>query len=82
MRLAILPGMQGPWEVLLILAVVLIIFGGKRLPDLARSLGKSLGEFKKGRREGELEARLEAKVEGSSEGDAEGEPRGGESSQS
>ena len=40
-------------EILLILMVVLLLFGAKRLPDLARSLGKSLREFKKGREEGE-----------------------------
>lgn len=40
-------------EILLILLVVLLLFGAKRLPDLARSLGKSLREFKKGREQGE-----------------------------
>ncbi|MFH1969540.1 MAG: twin-arginine translocase TatA/TatE family subunit [Verrucomicrobiota bacterium] len=40
-------------EILLVLLVVLLLFGAKRLPDLARSLGKSLREFKKGREEGE-----------------------------
>ena len=40
-------------EILLILLIVLLLFGAKRLPDLARSLGKSLREFKKGREEGE-----------------------------
>jgi sec-independent protein translocase protein TatA len=34
-------------EMLLILVVVLIFFGPKRLPDLAKSLGKGLAEFKK-----------------------------------
>lgn len=34
-------------ELLLILAVALIVIGPKKLPDLARSLGKALGEFKK-----------------------------------
>jgi len=36
----------GPWELVLILAVVLILFGGKKLPELARGLGKGLREFK------------------------------------
>ncbi|MBI5298895.1 MAG: twin-arginine translocase TatA/TatE family subunit [Deltaproteobacteria bacterium] len=35
-------------EILVILALVLLLFGPKRLPDLARSLGQSLKEFKKG----------------------------------
>lgn len=36
-------------EILLVVVVILLLFGAKRLPDLARSLGKSLREFKKGR---------------------------------
>jgi len=43
----------GPTELLVVLAIILILFGGKKLPDLARSLGRSLGEFKKGKDEGE-----------------------------
>ncbi len=37
----------GPLEIVLILVVLVIVFG-KRLPDIARSLGRSLTEFKKG----------------------------------
>jgi sec-independent protein translocase protein TatA len=36
----------GGWEIVLILAVVLLVFGSKRLPDSARSLGRSLRIFK------------------------------------
>jgi sec-independent protein translocase protein TatA len=39
-------------ELLIILLVVVLLFGAKKLPDLARSLGRSLNEFKKGREEG------------------------------
>ena len=46
------PGMSGPWEVILVLLVILLLFGAKRLPELARSLGKSLSEFRRGREEG------------------------------
>ena len=45
----------GPWQILLVLAIILLLFGGKKLPELAHSLGKSLGEFKKGKEEGDKE---------------------------
>ncbi len=38
--------MIGGWEIVLILFVVLLLFGGKRLPEFARSLGKGIREFK------------------------------------
>lgn len=44
----------GPWQMLILLAIVLLLFGN-RLPDTMRSLGKSMNEFKKGVREGEKE---------------------------
>jgi len=37
----------GPWEILVIFFVVILIFGGKKLPELARGLGLGLKEFKK-----------------------------------
>ena len=42
----------GPGEIILILAVVLLLFGAKRLPEMARSLGRSSREFKKGLKDG------------------------------
>ena len=44
-------GMLGGWEIILILAVVLILFGSKKLPELARGLGQGIREFKKATRE-------------------------------
>ena len=36
----------GPWEILLILIVILILFGAIRLPELARGLGQGINEFR------------------------------------
>ena len=36
----------GPLEIIIVLVIVLIIFGPKRLPDLGRSLGRGMREFK------------------------------------
>ncbi len=39
-------GMIGPWQVVLIVLVVLILFGGKKIPELMKGLGKGMKEFK------------------------------------
>ena len=41
----------GGWEVMLILAVVLILFGARKLPELAKGLGQGIKEFKKATRD-------------------------------
>lgn len=41
----------GPTELLIVLLVVLLLFGGAKLPKLARSLGAAQSEFKKGAQE-------------------------------
>ena len=41
----------GGWEIILILAVVLILFGAKKLPELAKGLGTGIKEFKKATKE-------------------------------
>lgn len=43
--------MLGGWEIVLILAIALLLFGAKRLPDLAKGLGTGIREFKKATRE-------------------------------
>ena len=40
-------GAFGPWEVMLIFLVVLLLFGAKRIPEIAQGLGKGIREFKK-----------------------------------
>lgn len=43
----------GLWQILIVLLICVVVFGGKKIPELARSLGKAKGEFKKGLAEGE-----------------------------
>ena len=40
-------GGLGPWEIALILLAILLLFGGRKLPELARGLGRGLREFKR-----------------------------------
>ncbi len=46
--LAFGPGGIGFWELMVILGIVVLLFGAKRIPDLARGLGLGVSEFKKG----------------------------------
>lgn len=43
----------GPTEIILILLIVVLLFGGKKIPELMRGLGKGIKEFKEGANEGE-----------------------------
>ena len=38
---------MGPWELLLVFLAILLLFGAKRLPEIASGLGKGIKEFKK-----------------------------------
>jgi sec-independent protein translocase protein TatA len=58
----------GPWELILILLIVVLLFGAKKLPELSRSVGQSISSFKKGVREANEEPEGE---EGADAGDRE-----------
>lgn len=45
--------MPGPTQILVVIILIALLFGSKKIPDIARSLGRSMGEFKKGQKEGE-----------------------------
>ncbi len=36
----------GPWQIVLVIAVLLLLFGGKKIPELMKGLGKGMKEFK------------------------------------
>lgn len=52
--IAFIGGLGGP-EMLMIFFVILLLFGAKKLPELARGVGKSMGEFKRAREDFERE---------------------------
>ena len=63
MHFALIPGIPtlGPMELIIALVVILLLFGAKRIPELARGLGSGVREFKAGTKEGQLEDKKDEK---------------------
>jgi len=59
---SIILGMPGPWEIILIILVVLLIFGGRKIPELMKGLGQGMKEFKKATKDEPAEAKKEEKT--------------------
>lgn len=57
-------GLQGP-ELWIILIIVLVLFGGKKIPELLRGVGKGVGELQKGLEEGKktMQATIDTEAE-------------------
>jgi sec-independent protein translocase protein TatA len=53
----------GAQEILLILLIIVLLFGARKIPEIARGLGKSMSEFKKGLREVDEEISKEEEPE-------------------
>lgn len=53
----------GGWELLLILLIALLLFGGRKLPELAKSLGSSARELRKGLEGDESQKQADKKAE-------------------
>ncbi|HRE77855.1 MAG TPA: twin-arginine translocase TatA/TatE family subunit [Flavobacterium sp.] len=49
--LAIFLGFIGPWQIGLIIVVILLLFGGKKIPELMKGLGSGIKEFKNAAKE-------------------------------
>jgi len=59
MQATIFFGAIGPQQVILILVIVLLLFGGRKIPELMRGLGSGIKEFKKATKEEEEETKKE-----------------------
>ena len=58
---AIFLGLVGPWQIVLIVAVVVLLFGGKKIPELMRGLGGGVKEFKNAMKDEDAPAKKEEK---------------------
>ncbi len=56
-------GLVGPWQIAIIVLVILLLFGGKKIPELMRGLGSGIKEFKDASKE---EEKLEEPKKGDS----------------
>ncbi len=54
-------GMPGGWELFAIILVVVLLFGGKKIPELAKGLGKGIKDFKKAVNEDDTETTVAQK---------------------
>ncbi len=74
MSFALIPGLPtaGPMELIIVLVVILLLFGAKRIPELARGLGSGVREFKAGTKEGQLEDKKDEKGKTEENGTEEG----------
>ena len=46
MNLSILLGVIGPWQIVIIAVIILLLFGGKKIPELMKGVGRGIKEFK------------------------------------
>jgi sec-independent protein translocase protein TatA len=51
MNAFIIAGVVGPWQIVIVVALALLFFGGKKIPELMKGLGQGMKEFKKATRE-------------------------------
>ena len=51
----------GPWQIIIIVAVILLLFGGKKIPELMGGFGKGIKEFKKATKEEDKKEDKESK---------------------
>ncbi|MBC8066265.1 MAG: twin-arginine translocase TatA/TatE family subunit [Chlorobia bacterium] len=48
-----------PWHIIILVGVIILFFGGSKIPELMKGMGQGMGEFKKGLKESKTEEELE-----------------------
>ncbi|MCF6184780.1 MAG: twin-arginine translocase TatA/TatE family subunit [Bacteroidales bacterium] len=61
MTLFIISGIVGPWQIVLIVAIVVLLFGGKKIPELMKGLGQGMKEFKNATKDKDKEEEIDSK---------------------
>tara|TARA_R110002124_G_scaffold17532_3_gene73362 strand:- start:234040 stop:234228 length:189 start_codon:yes stop_codon:yes gene_type:complete len=61
MNAIFLPLAIGPWQIVLIVLVVLLLFGGRKIPELMRGLGSGIKEFKDASKEEPEDKKIDEK---------------------
>ncbi|MCF6168654.1 Twin-arginine translocation protein TatA [hydrothermal vent metagenome] len=61
--LTIFLGMVGPWQWIIIGLAILLLFGGKKLPELMKGLGGGIKEFKKAAQEDDEDEKKDEKID-------------------
>ena len=61
MNLFVILGMVGPWQIVIIAIIVLLLFGGKKIPELMKGIGRGVKEFKEGINPDEVKEKEEKK---------------------
>ncbi len=54
-------GQMGPWQIAIIVIAILLLFGGKRIPELMKGLGSGVKEFRKGLKDDDSESEKKEK---------------------
>lgn len=53
-------GIIGPWQIVLIVVIVLLLFGGKKIPELMKGLGQGMKEFKNATKDKDKEEEIDS----------------------
>ena len=69
MSLYVLLGMMGPWQAVIIVVALLLLFGGKKIPELMKGLGQGMKEFKKATKDEEASGSANPQKELESKGE-------------